>query len=60
MQTVVLVIASIVVLAGGALIGVRELTASGRRRIGPIRDFIEVAIPIVGLVVLVAAMWVAR
>lgn len=58
LQTTVLVIASIILLGGGALIGYRELTAPDRRRVGPIRDVIEVALPLLALFALVIGAWV--
>ena len=58
LQTTVLVIATLVVAVGGALIAHRELTAPQRRRVGVVRDVIEVAAPIVALVVLVVGVWV--
>ena len=56
-QTTVLVIASLIVLGGGGLVAYRELTAPDRRRVGVVRDYVEVLIPIVGLVALVVAAW---
>ena len=58
LQTIVLVIASVVLLGGGALIGYRELTAPDRRRVGPIRDVIEVLLPLAALLALVIAAWI--
>ena len=55
-----LVIATAIAVAGGGLIGFRELTAPERRRVGPLRDLVEVLLPIAGLVVLVVAVWAAR
>lgn len=56
-STLVLVVATLIVVAGGAVVLVREVTAPGRRRVGPVRDAIEVAFPIIALVWLVALVW---
>lgn len=59
-ETTVLVIGTAIVVAGGALIAYRELASTERRRVGPVRDLVEVLVPIVGLVALVVAVWASR
>ena len=46
LDTAVLVLATVGVVGGAALVLHRELTASGRRRVGIVRDVIEVVLPI--------------
>ena len=58
LQTTVLVVATVILLGGGAFIGYRELTAPDRRRVGPVRDVVEVALPLAALLALVIAAWV--
>ena len=58
MEDVVLVVATVIVGIGLALILWRELaTAAERRRTGPLRDLAEVLLPVVLTVVLVVAAW---
>ena len=55
-----LIIGTILVAAGLLLILWRELGgAAERRRVGPVRDTIEVLLPIVASVALVAWVWAA-
>lgn len=57
LDTAVLVLATVGVVGGAALVLHRELTASGRRRVGIVRDVIEVVLPIVGVLALVVLVW---
>ena len=57
-QTTVLVISTLIVVGGGALVVQRELTAPNRRIVGVVRDLVEVLLPIAGLIVLLVAAWV--
>jgi hypothetical protein len=57
----VLVIATVVIGLGLALILWRELAAAGqRRKVGAVRDSVEVLLPIAATVALVVWAWVAR
>lgn len=57
LQVAVLVVATIVAVGGGAFVLYRELSAPGRRRVGVVRDVIEVVLPIAGLLALVMLVW---
>lgn len=59
-QTTVLVLASAGIVGGAILIVRRELTAPGRRKVGPVRDVVEVLAPIAGLLLLLIAAWAGR
>ena len=60
MQDVVLVVASVVVSLGLLLILWRELGSAGaRRRVGVVRDTIEVLLPVVATFGLIAWAWLA-
>ena len=54
-----LVIASLVTLAGGLAVVVVDLRMEGRRRVGRYRDLVEVLLPLAGLLALVAAAWMS-
>jgi len=62
MQIAALVVATVLVSAGLGLILWRELAgAVGRRRVGPLRDTVEVLLPVVATVALLIWSWqVAR
>ncbi len=57
LEVAVLVVATFAVVGGGAFVLYRELTAPGRRRVGTVRDTIEVVLPIAGLLALVTLVW---
>jgi hypothetical protein len=57
LETAVLIVATVGVVGGAAFVLHRELTAPGRRRVGIVRDVIEVVLPIVGLLALVTLVW---
>ncbi len=60
MREAVLVVGTIVVGVGLLLIMSRELrNAAERRKVGPVRDTIEVLLPVVATVALVVWVWVA-
>ena len=60
LDIVILIIATALAVAGGVVVVRRELTAPDRRRVGVVRDLIEVMLPVVGLVVLVVLVWSMR
>lgn len=60
LEIVILTIATALALVGGAVVLRRELTAPDRRRVGVVRDLIEVLLPIAGLVLLVILVWSMR
>ena len=53
----VLVVATILTLGGGVFVAYRELTAPNRRRVGVVRDVVEVMVPVVGLLGLIVTVW---
>lgn len=56
----VLVFASLLIVGGMGVVAWRELaTHPERRKVGRVRDVIEVLLPVVGIVVLVAFTWAA-
>ena len=58
MEDAVLIVATIVVGLGLVLILWRELTgAAARRRVGAVRDLVEVLLPVVATVALVVWVW---
>jgi hypothetical protein len=60
MTDTILVVATVVVVVGLVLIGWRELAgATERRKVGPVRDTIEVLLPIVAMVALLVWVWVS-
>ena len=57
---VAVVVGSVLLLGGMGVVVVRELfTHPERRLVGPVRDVVEVLLPLAGAAVLVAAVWVA-
>lgn len=57
---VVLLFGSLLVLGGIGVVAWRELvTHPERRKVGRVRDVVEVLLPVVGIVLLVAFTWAA-
>jgi hypothetical protein len=57
---VVVLVGSILAIGGLMVIVARELgTHPERRLVGPVRDGIEVLLPLVGAVVLVVSVWIS-
>ena len=57
---VAVVVGSVLLLGGMGVVVVRELvTHPERRLVGPVRDVVEVLLPLAGAAVHVAAVWVA-
>jgi len=55
---VALVVGSVLLLGGlAAIVGRELLTHPERRLVGPVRNVVEVVLPLFGAVVLVAAVW---
>lgn len=60
MRDTVLIVATLVVAVGLVLVGWRELAgAAERRKVGPVRDTIEVLLPLVATVALLVWVWVS-
>jgi hypothetical protein len=60
LDTVVLLVGSVLVIGGLVVIVARELgTHPERRLVGPVRDFLEVLVPLVGAIVLVVSVWIS-
>lgn len=58
LEMVVLLVASFLVVGGMGVVAWRELaTHPERRKVGRVRDVVEVLLPVVGVVVLVAVTW---
>lgn len=59
LEFVVLAVASVAVVGGAFIVAYRELVRMpGRRRVGRMRDSIEVLVPVAGVIGLVVAAWV--
>lgn len=57
----VLLVASVLVVGGMLAVGLRELATQERRHVaGPLRDAIEVALPVAFAFLLVTLIWMAR
>ena len=57
---VVVLVGSVMLLAGLIAVVARELrTHPERRLVGPVRDGVEVLLPLVGAVVLVVSVWIS-
>ena len=57
---VVVLVGSVVVIVGMIAIVARELgTHPERRLVGPVRDSVEVLLPLIGAVVLVISVWIS-
>ena len=57
---VAVVVGSVLLVGGMAAIAARELlTHPERRLVGPVRDVVEVVLPLVGAVAIVVAVWVS-
>lgn len=58
LEIVVLLFGSILIVGGMGVVAWRELaTHPERRKVGKARDVIEVLLPVIGIVVLVAVTW---
>ena len=60
LATAVLLVGSVLVIGGLVAIVARELgTHPERRLVGPVRDSLEVLVPLVGAIVLVVSVWIS-
>jgi uncharacterized protein (DUF3084 family) len=60
LDTAVLLVGSVLVIGGLVAIVARELgTHPERRLVGPVRDSLEVLVPLVGAVLLVVSVWIS-
>lgn len=54
-----LIVATVLAVVGVVVAMVIDLRMPERRRVGRFRDLVEVLLPVVGLLVLVVAVWIA-
>ena len=60
LDTAVLLVGSVLVIGGLVAIVARELgTHPERRLVGPVRESLEVLVPLVGAILLVVSVWIS-